>query len=259
MSDSRQHQTLVVTEDHLLGGRLRLLQPEDGYRAAIDPVVLAAAIPAQSGQKIVELGCGVGAAALSLLARLEAEKVTPATLVGVELDPQLVEIARRNATLNGFERVFRILKADLRLLPPVIEPVSFDHVMINPPFLDPSSNRVPTHLLSSRSNFEGTASLSQWIEKAMKLLRPQGQLTIIHRADRLGDLLLALDGKAGGLVLYPLWPKQHKPAKRILVRARKDSRAKITLSPGLVLHESDGRFTAEAEAILREAKPIDLE
>lgn len=241
-----------LTEDGLLNGRVRLLQPANGYRAAIDPVLLAAAVGARTGDKILDLGCGAGAAALCLLARLPDVSVT-----GLELQIHMAELARRNAGLNGVEARFSVMEGSAAAPPVTLS--GFDHVMTNPPFFAESSGTAPKAESRAISHMEGGLDLRGWIKAGLRLLRPKGRLTLIHRAERLGDILAALaGGGVGGIVVFPIWPKPGRPAGRIIVSVRKGVRSPLEMRPGIILHHGDGRYTGEAEAILREGGALDL-
>jgi tRNA1(Val) A37 N6-methylase TrmN6 len=243
----------ATSEDHLLGGRVRLSQPVAGYRVAIDPVFLAAAVPARAGESVLDLGCGVGAAALCLLARLPELRVT-----GLELQAELVHLAGENARANGLAGRFLAVAGDVARPPPRLAPGGFHHVMCNPPQLVAEGARPAKSPARDSATREGAARLADWIATALGMLRPQGSLSFVHRADRLDALLAALTGRAGELVVFPLWPGPGKPAKRVIVRARKDLATPLRLAPGLVLHEPGGRFTAGAQAVLREAAALEL-
>jgi tRNA1(Val) A37 N6-methylase TrmN6 len=253
-----------VTEDRLLDGRVRLRQPADGYRAAIDPVFLAAAVPGgnpgggQAGgpSSVLDLGCGVGAAALCLLARLPAAQVT-----GLELQPRLAALARDNAALNGWANRFEVVVGDIAH-PVLLSDIStdrngFDEVICNPPHHRAGMAAAPDPAKAT-ANREARASLNDWVAAALAHVRQKGSVTFIHRADRLDDLLAALRGRAGGIIVFPLWPKPGEAARRVLVRARKGVRVPLTLAAGLVLHTADGRFTTAAERVLREGHGLAL-
>jgi len=236
--------TFPVSEDRLLGGRLRLSQPVEGYRVAIDPVMLAAAVPAGPGQLVLDLGCGVGAAGLCLLERKPDLMVT-----GLEIQPELAALARANAAANQRQDAFRVVVGALEDGP--LKP-GFDHVMTNPPFDPPGRGTAPAGPIKAQANVEGRLDLAGWIKAACKLLVPGGRLTLIQRAERLDDILASLRGRGMGEVrVLPLWPKSGRPASRVIVTARKGSRARLELLPGLVLHREDGKYTEAAEAILR--------
>ena len=234
-----------TTEDAILGGRLRLRQPSKGYRTGIDPILLAAAAPASA--RALDLGCGTGAAALCLARRLPEVEVA-----GLEIQPGLAALAKENVRLNGLEGRITIHEGDL-LQPPVLLSGDFDLVMANPPFHAAGQATAPADPGRARGHVEGAADLARWISQALKLAGPKGHLLAIHRPERLGDFLALLEGRAGGITVFPLWPGSGRPARRILLLARKGSAAPMTLAAGLVLHEADGRYTAAADAVLRGA------
>lgn len=241
----------AVTEDALLGGRLRLRQPADGFRAAIDPILLAAAVPAAPGQRVLELGTGTGVAALCL-----ARRVPGARVVGLELQPALARLAAENARINGLDPAVSVVAGDVAA--PPFRLGGFDHVMANPPYLERGSGTLPPDAARALAVGEGPADLGRWLAAALDLVRPRGTLTLVHRADRMGDLLRLLAGRAGGIVVFPLWPGEGRAARRILLAARRGSSAPLTLAPGLVLHGPGGRFTPAAEAILRDGAALPL-
>jgi tRNA1(Val) A37 N6-methylase TrmN6 len=242
-----------LTEDAFLGGRLRLRQPADGYRAAIDPVLLAAAVPAGPGDAVADLGCGVATAGLCLLTRVPGIRVT-----GLELQPWLAELSRKNARLNGCEGRLRVVTGDVADPPPGLAQAAFDHVMLNPPYLEPGSARQSSDELRRIATVEGPAGLDRWLACALTLLRPRGSITVIHRADRLQALLSLLGESCGDCAVFPLWPRDGEGAKRILVQARKGSGGPLRVLAGLALHGPDGGYTRRAEAILRDAQGLAL-
>jgi len=244
---------LDISEDRLLGGRVILRQPVEGFRAAIDPVLLAAAVPAMPGQIVLELGTGTGAAALCLARRVEGVRVA-----GLDQQRDLVRLAGENARLNGLERQADFMVGDLLQPPARLMPGGFDHVMANPPYLEAGSATLPPDRARALAVGEGAADLAAWIRFALAMVRVRGSITLIHRADRLDALLTALTGKAGEIVVFPLWPGVDRPAKRVLVRARRGIETPLKLSPGLVLHEPDGKYTPAADAVLRDAAALVL-
>lgn len=241
------------SEDRLLGGAVRLRQPRAGYRAAIDPVFLAASVPARRGERVLELGVGSGAAALCL-----ARRVPGCAVIGLERQRAMAALAARNAALNGMEGRVEIVAGDLLEPPASLKAQRFDHVMANPPYLPPSRADRRKPGARDASDVEGAADLSAWIDYALRRVRPRGTVTFIHRADRLDAILAALAGRAGGIVVVPLWPKAGVAAKRVIVRARKGVATPLVLTAGLVLHEAEGAFTAAAEKILRDGGALDM-
>jgi tRNA1(Val) A37 N6-methylase TrmN6 len=242
----------ILGIDAFLGGRVRLRQPVDGYRAAMDPVLLAAAVPVRDQGRVLDLGCGVGAALFCHGARVPG----PA-LYGLELDPETAEIARANAVENGFQDRARIETGDILAPPAPIAEGGFDQVFANPPYLEAAAAPASPHPGRARANVEGAARLADWIDAMVALARPKGGITLIHRADRLDAILARLHGPCGDIEVLPLWPRFGEPAKRVIVRARKGVRGGATMQPGLVLHGPPGtRYTPEAEAILRDGAAL---
>ena len=237
----------AATEDALIGGRVTLRQPAAGYRAAIDPVLLAAAVPAGNGETVLDVGSGVGAAALCLAAR-----VAGCRIYGVEVQRDLVRFAGENAALNGVQDRVDMMVGDLTRPPPRLAAGSFHHVMTNPPFLDAARTDPSPDPRKAASTVEAAADLAGWVDYCVKMARHTGSVTFIHRADRLDELLSHLRGRGGGIVVYPLWPTAAggRPAKRVIVQATKGSAAPLRLSPGMALH-ANGGYSAEAAAVLR--------
>ncbi len=240
-----------IEPDLLLDGRVLLAQPKFGYRAAIDPVLLAASLSVRPGERVLDLGCGVGAAALCLAARC-----SNADIVGLEREPELIAIARQNATANATG--FQVFEGDVRWPPAALAPESFDQVLCNPPYHAARTTQPSPDALRRVANRESEAKLLDWVATALRLLKPRGRLTLIHRADRLGDLFACLNDGFGELTVFPLWPHRGQEAKRIILRARKGSATPSRVLSGLVLHETHGGFTKECDAVLRGGQGLHL-
>lgn len=224
-------------------------QPQAGYRAGSDPVFLAAAVTAVAGQTVLDLGSGVGTAGLCLLSRVPGITVT-----GLELQPELAGLALANAQDNGLTEHYRVIQGCLTTRPTELRGVTFDHVITNPPWYEPGTIQAPQAGSKAIGHLEGEADLGTWLKAAVKYLRPKGQLWLIHRADHLGRILAGLEGlKVGEVRVVPLWPKNNRAATRVLVTARKDSKAPMEILPGLLAHRDDGSYTEAAQAILRDA------
>ena len=241
-----------TTEDAFLGGRLTIRQPERGFRAGVDSVMLAAAVEAPAGATVLELGAGVGVAALCLARRAAGVRV-----VGLEIQPGMAALARDNAAGNGLADRVLFLDGAVEAPPGEVAAHGFDRVMMNPPFFvegpaDPSPD--PS---KRRAHSADAALLERWAGAARKFLRPKGVVTAIIPAGRTPDLLAALTRGFGGVSVFPLWPRAGEPAKRVLVAATKDSRAAFSLRAGMALHEAAGGFTPAAEAILRHGAALD--
>ncbi len=241
------------TEDRLLGGRIRLRQPAIGYRVAIDPVFLAASVPAEPRQLVLDVGCGAGAAMLCLAARVPHLRV-----VGLEMQRDLVRLAGDNVILNGLDARASVMIGDLLHPPPRLSPGAFDHVMANPPFQQRGHAVSAGSSDKSAATIEGEADLAAWVRFALAMVRSKGTVTFVHRADRIDTLLGHIAGRAGEVVVFPLWPGQDRAATRVLVRARPQVASPARLAAGLVLHEPDGRLTPGADGVLREGRGLEL-
>jgi tRNA1(Val) A37 N6-methylase TrmN6 len=243
-----------LSADALLGGRLHFFQPRHGYRVAIDPVLLAAAVRiGDAPEEVLDAGAGTGAAALCLAARTQAARVT-----GLERQSELLGLARRNAAANDLDGRVRFLEGDLLAPPPALKAACFEQVMTNPPFHPAGRSSAPPEA-TRRGAHLAEVGVDAWLHACLARLRPKGRLTLIHRADQLDVILAALAGRTGDITVCPLWPDATAPAaKRVIVAARKGSRSPCRLGRGLVLHGPDGRFTPEAEAILRHGAPLPL-
>jgi tRNA1(Val) A37 N6-methylase TrmN6 len=243
--------------DSLLGGRVALRQPASGYRVAIDPVLLAAAVPPAAGS-VLDVGCGVGAASLCYAARVPGARVT-----GLELRADWAHLAEENARMNGMAGRVDVVCGDLLQPPTALESGSFDEVMANPPYLpvDRADMRQPPE--DAPATVEGEAKLADWIAFCVGMAGPKGGITLIQRADRLDEILLHLHGMAGAVTVFPLWPRAPgeaggADARRVIVQARKGSKAPMRLASGLVLHRADGAYSDAAERVLRDGASLAL-
>lgn len=228
-----------------LDGKVRINQPESGFRSGLDAVMLAAGVPAQKGQTALELGAGAGTASLCLLARVPDVAVT-----GVEIDKSLVALANDNAAANDMRAQF--VCADVFALPSELKR-DFDQVFCNPPFhgegqVSPNEMRATALMDQGR--------LEEWLRIGLQRTISGGFFTAILRADRLNQALAALPEK--GVAVFPLWPKAGEAAKRVIVQARKGSNAPFALLPGLVLHQVNGAWTPEADDVLRRGNVLAL-
>ena len=241
------------TDDSLLGGRVALWQPRAGYRVSIDAVLLAAAVTPRAGDRILDAGCGAGAVGLCLLKRVGE---TPFEVVGLEAQPDYAQLARENVERNGARGRYTIVEGDLARPPAALLERPFDQVISNPPYLDAGAGTPSPDESADKANRESALDLEGWIARCLARLKPRGTLSLVQRADRLPAILAALDGRAGEITVLPLWPAAGEPARRVLVRARKGVGGPARLLPGLVLHGGPGKYTEEAEAILRDAAPL---
>jgi tRNA1(Val) A37 N6-methylase TrmN6 len=241
-----EHNPSRVTEDALLGAALRLRQPKLGYRAGMDAALLAAACDAKPGERVIEPGCGPGGALLAAAYRRPQVR-----FLGVERDPTALALAQENVALNGLEGRVEVVGGDVAAGFRELGLDPFDAAMSNPPFFDdPRALRAPNP--EKAGAWMADDGLAAWTGFLLKAVREGGTITVIHRADRLADLLALLAPKAGSFRIRPVAPFADAPAKRVIVRAIKTGRAPLVLLPPLVLHDREGaKHTAEVEAILR--------
>ncbi|MFN3844477.1 MAG: tRNA1(Val) (adenine(37)-N6)-methyltransferase [Paracoccaceae bacterium] len=235
-----------LSDDKFLCGRLRLLQPVKGYRAATDPVLLAAACPAKAGERVLDIGCGAGAASLCLGVR-----VPDIHLSGLEVQTDYADLARRNATRNGM--MMAVHDGDLSHMPPDLR-VDFDQVIMNPPYYAPSGT--PSPVESRARAMQVHLPLAAWVQAGGRRLAPGGWLTLICGTDGLPDVLAGMT-KMGSIAVLPLTPREGRAAVRIIVQARKGGRAAFRLLAPFVIHSGDAHdgdrehYTPEASAVLR--------
>ena len=243
-----------LSEDSLLNGRVKLLQPERGYRIAIDSLFLAAAIPAKHGDRILELGSGTGAASICLAARIPDIQVT-----GLEQQLDMVEMATKSIDLNNLKKRVYFFHGNLLFPPKHISARSFDHVMANPPYFKTGSAVPSPNLQRKLANIEGKAELCDWIKFSIEIAKCGGTITFVHRYDRREEVVSALAEGAGEIVVYPLWPLiTGRKAKRVLVQGKKGVKGRTKYSSGMVLYDEKGNYTFEANGILRDADELNL-
>ncbi len=241
-----------TSEDGFLGGRIRIVKPVRGYRAGIDPVLLAAAVPARSGESVLDLGCGVGTALLCLGARVPGLR-----LEGLELQPGYAALARRNSDLNGAGA--SVHEGSVTDIPAALKAQTFDHVIMNPPFFD-EHTRTSTAQPGREQALSLSNPLADWCDAGLRRLRPGGHLTLIHLPEKLPELLGALAGRAS-ITLRPLAPRTAKPAHRVILVARKGGKSGLSLAAPSILHrgerhETDGEsYRPEVAEILRDGAP----
>lgn len=235
-----------LTRDRLLGGRIEIDQPARGYRAGMDAALLAAACGALPQERVLEAGCGVGGALLTAAARRPG-----ARFVGIERDEAMAGLARANAAANSMAERVEILTGEVEAGFKALGLSPFDHAFSNPPFFDdPAALRAPAP--GKVGAWMADSGLGAWTGFLLKAVREGGTITLIHRADRLADILALLAPKAGSFRIRGIQPFADEPAKRVMVRAIKTGKAPLVLLPPLVLHPRDGgKHTPEVEAILR--------
>lgn len=243
-----------TTDNAVLGGRLKLLQPAKGHRAGHDAILLAAA--ASFSKHAIDLGAGVGTAGLALLVRKATERVT-----FVEIDPGIAALAEENAKRNGFDACSEIVAADACKLarkggPETPAAMSADLVLMNPPFNDPARKNISPDLARRRAHIASDTELDLWVSSAERLLASDGKLVLIHRPEAMEAILATLKGRFGATELIPVFPRPEAPAIRLIVRAIKGRRTPPSVLAGIFLNDATGQPSEAANRILREALPL---
>lgn len=246
-----EEKLVAMSQDHLLGQRLSLYQRQDGHRFGIDAVLLAAGVSAYQGDKVLEVGCGVGAALFCL-----GTRVPGLWLTGVERESSLVTLARKNAFKNGFGDTSSLLQGDIFDKSLDLEPQSFDHVMTNPPFIEGNQTLSQSALKARAYHADEGKCLKDWVRACLKYTKPRGTFSLIHRADHLDKLIQGLTGRVGDLKILPLASKQGRAPKRVIVTGRKGVNNPCTLLFPLLVHEQDGTYTDQAREILEKGQGL---
>ena len=244
-----------LTKNKFLGNKLEILQLSDGYRGNMDSVLVAASVTAESGQKVLELGCGNGVALCCLLYRIGGLEV-----YGIEIDKRASDICRQNIILNKFEA--SIFNSDIVTRIRELESVSFDHVFMNPPYFKRNSVK-KSPIPSSRHAKVEALSLSEWLSVAKKRCKPKGKITIIQRVDRLPDIIKYLNGDFGQITVQPISSFKDTSPKTVIVQATKSSSAAFKLLSPKIVHKRDkisGKvaYRDEFKKILRYGNPLQL-
>jgi tRNA1(Val) A37 N6-methylase TrmN6 len=245
-----------LSEIDFLGGKLRLKQPKRGHRAGHDAVLLAAATPARAGERVVDLGAGVGAAGLAVAAR-----INDIDLVLVERDEALADIARANLAVNrlkGRAVALDVAASAAAFTAAGLQPDSVDRVLMNPPFNDPSRHQPSPDLLRRAAHEDDDDTLVTWVRAVRRILKPSGTVSLIWRAEEVARVLSALEGGFGALMVLPVYPRPGAAAIRVLVRATKGSRAPTELLPGIVLNGHAGRVPDDVHAVLSGKSSLSL-
>jgi tRNA1(Val) A37 N6-methylase TrmN6 len=236
------------TEDAFLGGKLLLRQPNSGHRAGHDAMLLAAATPASSGDRVAEFGAGVGAAGLAV-----AKRVAGINLVLIEIDEKLAELARGNADSNAIDAgivVLDVTAAAAAFAAAGLAPDSVDVVLMNPPFNDSARHRASPDKARELAHVATTGTLDDWLHAGRRILKSGGVLIMIWRADGISEVLAALGRGFGSVAILPVHVDVTSPAIRVLVRAVKGGKAPTRIQPALILNDESGRPNQKVQDIL---------
>jgi tRNA1(Val) A37 N6-methylase TrmN6 len=236
----------MTSTDKFLDGRILLQQPIRGYRAGIDAVLLASAIHPRDHDKVLDVGCGVGAVMHCISAHHPKSSI-----VGLELQEDMVSLCRENIALNSKQDSLSIVQGDIFCPPEDLEANSFDHVVSNPPYFDYGAEAGSESSAKSAARHLDQANIAEWVEACLRMVKPRGYFTMIHRANQMDSIVAALKPRAGGITVFPLWPDEQSDAKLVIIQARKGVKSPSRLSAGLVLHKDDKSYTEKAKQLFR--------
>ncbi len=240
------------TQDYLLDKRVKIFQPQNGYRASTDAVFLSSMIAkVKKGDEILDVGSGTGAISLCLASRFCQSEIQ---IKGLEIQPELAELSNLSAKGNGFD-FLKYIHCDIKNKPDFIKNCSFAHVISNPPY---SENDMPSPNKSKAlaHNHHGF-SLKEWINFCIKMIAPKGYFYMVNRAEAVDEILAEIHGKLGHIEIIPLYSKVNQVAKRVIIRAQKDNHTPTKIHSGFILHQDNGEYTSLAHQILREGKSYD--
>jgi tRNA1(Val) A37 N6-methylase TrmN6 len=236
-------------EIYVLNRRVRLRQPPDGFRTSLDSVMLAAACPARAGDRVLDMGCGVGGAGFCVLSRIPGIHIT-----GVDIQADHIDLARQNISLNKAENTADFSASDIRDFQ---TDLTFNHVICNPPYLESGTHTPSPDIKRAMAHGHLTdMDVGDWIDAGFHHVASGGSLTLIHRADHIDKIIRAMGKRFGAIEIIPLWPYAGQAAKRVIIRAIKNRRTPATLHAGIVLHDIGGGYTDITNSILRDMAPI---
>lgn len=240
-----------TTLDKLLNGRFAVEQPAKGYRIAVDTLLLAAAVPAQENQHILDMGCGVGGVMLAL-----ATRIAGCTITGIEIQPYMAGLCKSNIQRNGLEARLNVIDGDVQLLPEELAG-RFDHVMLNPPYNDAARHGASPTASKKRANTDEEGELPAWIAAAARALKTGGLMTMINRSDREAEIVALCTAHFTDIRIKPIWSKADGTGKRIIIRASNGQGNGIIRETPFILYGPDGRYSEAGESILRHAQAMD--
>lgn len=237
-----------IVADAFLGGKIKVYQDNSGYKSGVDAVLLASLVKAHRGAKVLDMGSGVGVAALCLAARIPNIEV-----YGLEICEDFYNLAVQNSQENSLSSAYTPVRGSV--LDKDIFDSQFDIIMSNPPYYKNYQNKADLSL-KEQGNMEGEATLADFIRFAFYNLKNNGYLYLIQRSERLKETLDLLPAKHwGNIEIHPIYSFINAPAKRFIVVAKKLGAGDNTiLHYGIVLHKNDTTYTEQAEKILRKGE-----
>ena len=233
-----------VTQDTLYQGRVKLFQPEKGFRAGTDSLLLAAALAGKPGGAALEIGCGCGGALLTAAHRLQTMVFT-----AIDLDQDMVGLARKGAEVNAISERVSVESGEASAWVKDKEN-RFDLVFANPPYFE--RGRISEPGEGKDAAYLESLDLEGWIKAMVFAAKPRAPVILIHRAAQLARILSGLDRQTGEITVQPIASKEGEDARRILVRGRKGlKRGPARLLAPLITHLADGSASPALEAIRR--------
>ncbi len=241
------------TTNNILNGKIKIIQPKKGYRAAIDPILLAASVLSKKNESVLDVGCGVGTALLAL-----AHRVKDINITGLEIQPNLAKLALQNSNINNLQDRINIINDDLHNPDLSLQPNHFNHVMSNPPYFIDHNGQISPYPNKAISNCGAKELLQSWVSFCIKYLKPRGYAHFIFTSTRIDELLAIMQNKLGDVRIYPLWPNANKPSKLVIVQGRKSVKSPAQILPGMIMHKNNGKHTKHLNNVLIDGKGIEL-
>ena len=238
------------TQDFLLNKKVKILQPNNGYRASIDAVVLASMVKnIKNNQKVLDVGSGTGAVSLCIAQRFNDKNIE---IHGLEIQEKLSDLSNQSAKLNNFDNLL-YHNVNIKNKMTEISPNSFDHVVSNPPYA--SNDFASPNPSKARAHNESELDLNEWVKFCLKMLKQKGMFYMINRVERLDDIIKACYGKVGAIEIIPIFSKPDDvEAKRVIVIAQKAMKTPLKINKGFYMHEKDLSYSKKANDILVNAK-----
>lgn len=237
----------MYTIDNFLGGFIKLKQMKNGLRVTSDAVLLAAEIPDEAEGTLLDVGCAGGIIAISI-----AKRAAKINAIGIDVQPELIEIACENAQINNVSLKVKFKVADI-MKKETLKGCQFDFVITNPPFYsEANQNKQMEKFIANHEN--SPQMLENWLNASIKHLKPKGKIITINKTENLPEILTVMSKKIGNIKIKPIYSKQNKNAERIIVSGIMNSKTKLVIEEPIIVHNQNGSFTEKTEKILRYIK-----